>query len=177
MMPFGARLGFVLLSAPAWAFSIGLLLELSWATSVWPGAESRLTYVFIASVAGAVAAPIMWIGLSREIAAARGEAIHLIIDGFFTVFFVWKGLAQDDLRLVAYGVGSGLATVAITPRRGIRDPNRCAILGLASIRSGLTQSGPATWDGHPRCLPANGGDAVGAIGPGKMCSTRKPLLP
>jgi hypothetical protein len=114
MMPFGARLGFVLLSAPAWAFAIGLLLELPWATGVWPWAESRLTYIFIASVAGAVAAPIMWIGLSGEIAAARGGAINLIIiDGFFAAFFLWKGLYQDDLRFVAYGIGSGLATIAI----------------------------------------------------------------
>jgi hypothetical protein len=28
------------------------------------------------------------------------------------------------------------------------------------IRSGPATQGPATWDGHPRCLPPKGGDAV-----------------
>ena len=113
-MPFAARLGFVLLSVPPWVFAMGLIADAPWAVALWPWAESRLSYIFIASVSGAIAAPIMWIGLSGELGAAQGGAINLIIiDGFFTIFFLVKGFTTGDARLVAYGVGSGLATLAV----------------------------------------------------------------
>ncbi len=113
-MPFPARLGFVLLSVPPWVFAMALIADASWAIALWPWAESRLSYIFIASVSGAIAAPIMWIGLSGELGAAQGGAINLLmIDGFFTAFFLFKGFGEGEARLIAYGVGSGLATIAV----------------------------------------------------------------
>jgi hypothetical protein len=56
----------------------------------------------------------MWIGVSGEIGAAQGGALNLIIiDGFYTGFFLWKGVTENEPRLLAYGAGAGIATILI----------------------------------------------------------------
>jgi hypothetical protein len=57
--------------------AVGYFLRLPWATVGWPWEDGRLSYIFISSIMAAIAAPILWIGLSGESGAAAGGAINL----------------------------------------------------------------------------------------------------
>jgi hypothetical protein len=64
--------GFVFL-----ALTVGFFFQMTWATALWPWPDGRLSYIFISSIAAAIAAPLFWIGFSGEFGAARGGAVNL----------------------------------------------------------------------------------------------------
>lgn len=49
------------------------------ALELWPWPDGRLSYVFIASILAAIGAPIIWMGLSGELAAMRGGALDFMV--------------------------------------------------------------------------------------------------
>lgn len=55
----------------------GFFVQMDWATALWPWPDGRLSYIFISSIAAAIAAPMIWIGLTGEFGAARGGAVNL----------------------------------------------------------------------------------------------------
>jgi hypothetical protein len=57
----------------------GFCLQLSWATRLWPWADSSLPYLFLGSITAAAAASLLWIGLSGELGALVGGAINLTV--------------------------------------------------------------------------------------------------
>jgi hypothetical protein len=95
-------------------FTVGFFFQMPWATAAWPWPDSRLSYVFLASIMAAIAAPNVWIGLSRAFRAIVGGAINLAImyGGMAVAFFVW---ARSDgaAWLLAYAAGSAIAALLI----------------------------------------------------------------
>jgi hypothetical protein len=59
----------------------GFLLGWRDVIRIWPFLGYGLTPVFLASTLAAIAAPVIWIGLSGEFAALRGGAANLLISG------------------------------------------------------------------------------------------------
>lgn len=57
------------------ALTIGFGWQMKWAVDLWPWQESRLSYIFLASFAAAVAAPTLWIAVTREYAGLRPLAL------------------------------------------------------------------------------------------------------
>lgn len=57
--------------------TVGFFLQMGWATTLWPWPVGRLSYIFISSITAAIAAPMIWIGLTQEFRAARGGAVNL----------------------------------------------------------------------------------------------------
>jgi len=49
------------------------------ALALWPWPDGRLSYVFIASILAAIGAPVLWMGLSGELAAMRGGALDFTV--------------------------------------------------------------------------------------------------
>lgn len=45
------------------------------ALALWPWPDGRLSYIFIASILAAIGAPVIWMGLSGELAVMRGGAL------------------------------------------------------------------------------------------------------
>lgn len=66
-------------------------LKLPWVLSLWPWADSPLPYDFLGAVVAAIAASLLWVGLSGEFGTLVGGAVHLIV--FYT------GLAVSLLLL------------------------------------------------------------------------------
>jgi hypothetical protein len=62
-------------------------LQIPWIVQLWPWPDLFSPYVFLGSIIAATAASLLWIGLSGELAAAAGGALHL------TVFYA--GLASS----------------------------------------------------------------------------------
>jgi len=61
------------------ALCAGFLFSYPAAIDLWPWPDGRLSYVFIASILAAIGAPVLWMGLSGELAAMRGGALDFTI--------------------------------------------------------------------------------------------------
>lgn len=59
--------------------ALGFFGRAAWATALWPWPDGRLSFVFVASILAAIAAPLLWIGATGELGAASGGAINLFV--------------------------------------------------------------------------------------------------
>jgi hypothetical protein len=75
----GLRYMLVGFGALAVLLTAGFFWEWPPVIALWPWPATRLSYVFLASIAAAIAAPILWVGWSGELGALRGGAINLAI--------------------------------------------------------------------------------------------------
>jgi hypothetical protein len=57
--------------------TVGLIGGAAWATSLWPWEASPLSHLFLASILAAIAVPVLWIGVTGEMAAMRAGAVDL----------------------------------------------------------------------------------------------------
>ncbi len=74
-----ARIGLVLAGIASLVLCLGFVLEAGWATALWPWPERPLSYLFLGSIAAAIALPLLWIGVTGELAAAAAGALNLTV--------------------------------------------------------------------------------------------------
>ena len=55
--------------------AVGFFFQQTWATSLWPLPDTRLSYAFIAAILAGGAAPLTWAGLSGELASLAGYGL------------------------------------------------------------------------------------------------------
>src|SRR5688572_17373814 len=65
----------------------GFFFQQSWATAFWPLPDTPLSYAFIAAILAGGAAPLIWIGLSGELAALAGYGLS------FGIMYAGMGLS------------------------------------------------------------------------------------
>jgi len=53
----------------------GFFFQQSWATSLWPVPDTRLSYAFIAAILAGGAAPLIWIALSGQVGGLTGYGV------------------------------------------------------------------------------------------------------
>jgi hypothetical protein len=75
------RAALILAGLVALLGAAGFLLGWRDVVRVWPFLGYGLTPVFLAAILVAIAAPVIWIGLSGEFAALRGGAANLLVSG------------------------------------------------------------------------------------------------
>jgi hypothetical protein len=137
--PIFAALGIVWL-----ILAFGLYRGSNWATWIWPWTDSDMTYVFLASLAAAVAVPLGWLAIVNEPAGAAGLALDATgIGGTCAVSLVAMGATGDTGNLLGYAAGFGISAVLgwivfrATGPLSIRDetplPHAVRILFLALI--------------------------------------------
>jgi hypothetical protein len=101
----------------------------SWATDLWPWPDSKLSYVFIASILAAIAVPTIWIGLSGELGAIEAGAIDLTVT-YVGILVYLITIAGDPgqpalgayIAVFAAAAASTIAVLAVSSRLGLRDP-------------------------------------------------------
>src|ERR1700722_15251713 len=83
---------FVLVSA--------FLVQVPWATGLWPWPAKPLSYIFIASILAAIAVPVLWIAVSGEAAAIRAGALDLAVmyGGMFVYVLTLIGNPDEPER-------------------------------------------------------------------------------
>jgi hypothetical protein len=85
--------------------TLGFFLQMPWAAALWPWPDSRLSYIFIASITAAVAAPMIWIGLSGEYGVARGGAISLAVAAAGTAIYLFYLYSREhDTQILVTAV-------------------------------------------------------------------------
>lgn len=100
--------------ALAAAMAVGYFFQMQWALDSWPWVDGRLSNIFISSVLGAVAAAMLWVGISGRLAAATAGFVHVatMLIGFATVLLP-LAIDRDDSQLLAYAVAC-LAAAAVS---------------------------------------------------------------
>ena len=122
------RLGLIAAALASLVLTLGFVEQVPWAIDLWPWETSRLSFIFIASILAAIAMPVLWIGVSGELAAMRAGAIDLAIT-YGGAFLYLVTLLGDDGQpelwpyVLVFGLGfvGMIATFTRTRRTGWRD--------------------------------------------------------
>lgn len=90
--------------------AFGFATRQPWAMALWPWPEGRFSFLFIGSIAAAVAAPNLWIAVTGELRAAAPGALNLAVAfGGGAATLLWLAARQGMLR---YGVTGAILAVA-----------------------------------------------------------------
>jgi hypothetical protein len=77
---------------------IGFFLQIPFFTQLWPWQLQPLSAVFLASIAAAIAAPVIWLGLKGEMAPVAGGAINVIVSALGMGIFCLQLYFADNSR-------------------------------------------------------------------------------
>jgi hypothetical protein len=108
------RLGLIAAGLATLVLTLGFVEQVPWGIDLWPWETSRLSYIFIASILAAIALPVLWIGLSGELAAMQAGAIDLAVTyGGATLYLVTLLGNDGQPELWPYVVVFALGFVAM----------------------------------------------------------------
>ncbi len=131
----------------------GFFFQQAWATALWPLPDTPLSYAFIASILAGGGAPLIWIGLSGELAALAGYGLG------FGIMYAGMALAAlgfyvgdqtPSLASFALVMGALAAIGAIllfSMRRYAQDSQPTPRI----VRLAFLAEGPC-WPARARCL-------------------------
>lgn len=128
-----ARLAALVYGLLGVALCVGLYRQAGYATRIWPWPDDRLTYVYLASLAAAIAAPSLWVAWSGELATLTPVALDsLVVNVGVAIYLTIRAATTDDRSpltfaagSIALAVGSGLVfrwVRRIPPRDGRATP-------------------------------------------------------
>jgi hypothetical protein len=112
------RVLFSVVAVIALALAFGFFRQMPFATALWPFATSKLSNIFLASMLTAVAVPLIWLGVSGDLAAARGGAADMALThagiAAFTVQ-AWMRNPENTgaLGYAIFSVGALIAFVSL----------------------------------------------------------------
>lgn len=115
-MRFAIRLVLVALGVATVGIAYAFLRGVPEIVSIWPYPQTYgLSSIFIASMFAAIGAPIIWIGLSGDLAAIRSGAINImVVAGGLGAQAVWKITdGENSPRLLAFAIAA-LSLTAVT---------------------------------------------------------------
>ena len=90
----------------------GFFFQQSWATSLWPVPDTRLSYAFIAAILAGGAAPLLWIGLSERVEALAGYGMSFgVMYGGMALAALLFYLRSQQAALLGFALFIGVAAV------------------------------------------------------------------
>jgi hypothetical protein len=86
-------------------FGIGLYRQAAWATDLWPLPDVRMTYIFLASIVAAIAAPLAWAAWRNELGVLRAIGFELML-GMPAVglYLLWLASDRREWDLAVVGI-------------------------------------------------------------------------
>ena len=107
--------------------TFGFTMRQGWAIDLWPWPDTPLSYIFIGSISGALAAGALWSALSGHLAAVAGSLAGLVviygsIGAYLGVQTIWGQGSYSAHALVAGATGTAsvlllIAVLRISERR------------------------------------------------------------
>lgn len=120
---------FCLVNGAFWAaLAFPLYFQASWVTSLWPWPEAGMSFVFLASIMAAIAAPSIWIGLTGELAVFAGVGINtMFVNLCLGAYLLWRRFHWNDnvagaVTFSVVGFALGAAFFLWSRRLPVRDP-------------------------------------------------------
>jgi hypothetical protein len=115
-MRFAIQLGLILAGVAALGIALAFIRGVPEVVSLWPYSSTYgLSKVFIASMFAAIGAPIIWIGISGDLAAVRSGAINIIAVGVgLAGQATWKiGFEASSQPLMIFAIAVWVVVVAM----------------------------------------------------------------
>jgi hypothetical protein len=160
--------------------TVGFFWQMEWATNLWPWPESRLSYIFLASITASIGAASIWTGASEEYGALRSQAINTAAATAgvaITALFghpSTHGIGTVTLGIVSLGLCAvGVATFVAMRNYAIKDRRpmpRLVRISFVGFTIALILVGGSMvlgvqlfpWPLQPGSLPAYGSIFLGA---------------
>jgi len=96
----------------AFVLTIGYFSQMPWAIATWPWPDSRLSYIFVASIQAAIGAAMIWIGASGEFGALAAGALNLVVMmGGASAFLFEYSMQPGQAHVLVYAIGCGIFAV------------------------------------------------------------------
>jgi hypothetical protein len=90
----------------------GFFFQQTWATSLWPVPDTRLSYAFIAAILAGGGAPLLWIGFSEERAALAGYGLSFgIMYAGMGISALWFYLRDQNPSLALFSLTMGVLAI------------------------------------------------------------------
>lgn len=90
----------------------GFFFQQSWATSLWPVPDTRLSYAFIAAILSGGAAPLIWIALSERFGGLKGYGLGFgIMYGGMALAALLFYLRNRQVALLGFALVIGVIAV------------------------------------------------------------------
>lgn len=90
--------------------ALGFIFRLSFATSLWPWQDGRLSYLFIGSILAAVSVAALWIGWRNDLGVLPAGTLNVFVIAFgCAIYFFRIHLASFGLLSILFALLSGLA--------------------------------------------------------------------
>lgn len=107
----------------------GLYFRLAWATAPWPWPAGRLTFLFLSSIAAAIAVPFLWVAVAEEWGAMRGSGIFPLVTSAGAAIFLLQQRVVDAAlgrlgMMAAIGALFSVLMIFIGRRFALRDGRR-----------------------------------------------------
>jgi len=165
-----------LANALLWAvLGVGWNAGANWAVALWPWPEVPMTFVFLASIAAAIAVVWLTIAVSGEMAPLAGVGLNIVIAAACTAAHLWTQglLAFAGLALASLVIG--IALLAWASRQPVHDARAMpgfVRLAFAVFTCVLVTAGGALvwqvqvfpWLLHPSTMVIVGAIFLGAAG-------------
>jgi hypothetical protein len=74
-----SRVGLIAAGVASLVLTAAFFWRWSWAVDLWPWPDTRLSFVFLASIVAAIGLPALWIGLRGELRAVEAGALDLAV--------------------------------------------------------------------------------------------------
>ena len=84
------------------AYAFGFILQLDFATRIWPWPDGRLSYLFVGSILAAVSAAALWIGWTGELGALPAGSLNVFVIALGCVLYFFP-LAAERPGLSIFG--------------------------------------------------------------------------
>ena len=89
--------------------AIGYFMQQSWALNTWLWVDKRFSYIFVASMQAAIAAAMIWIGLSGELGILAAGALNLVVMMMGVSIYVYQSTNfTSHASLREYAIGCAL---------------------------------------------------------------------
>ena len=111
-----AKIALVSIGILHFVLAAGFFFQQAWATSLWPLPDTRLSYAFIAAILAGGGAPLIWAGLSGQLASLAGYGLSFGI--------MYAGMAISALLFYLRDQNSSLAWFAL-------------VMGILAVAGGI----------------------------------------
>ena len=103
------RFALVITGVVTTLLAFGFAFQLAWATRLWGWPDSRLSYIFLGSIAAAIAAPIIWVTISNELGAIVGGALNIAtICATAGIYLLRLYISRSEGKLLAIAIALGI---------------------------------------------------------------------
>ncbi|MEZ4498367.1 MAG: hypothetical protein R2845_16675 [Thermomicrobiales bacterium] len=89
------RVGLAVLGSGLLVLMLGFGFGQDWATRLWRWDDERMSFIFLASIAAAVAAPAFWVAITGELAAWAGVALNGTVVGMLASVYLVSRRIRD----------------------------------------------------------------------------------